>query len=341
MKQTDEHPHQFTVRINCKESAFVLICIAVLEVIFVGAAFYSNTILPKVMAVLWGVFGIILFTASFLFCVKVNGSEFHVRTKMGRRYQFLCSEISKVSCVKKQSVRFGPMFYMEIVSNGEKLQLNHGMTGFMQTAKYLLEQRDARAIKKSAINPQTVTMLRRYASGEIYGKNKTERVHAKAAVKRARPLADFNTMEQAQWLFESSGCWGTENCCFVTYENAHVKYLPTTAITDDPYNGYLINKTERGFGMFPLAYQKKSLRANPTVMAVMEKDHFFIPNEKVKAVSIRAFHPRVGGETAGIALDLWDRKLYLIAKREEPLIPYHNDNLAAFVKQYQKKQTMP
>ena len=89
---------------------------------------------------------------NLLFRIEVLDSIIKVKTRMGKQLQFKCSEIEKVVCSKRDSVKFGPQFSIEINTDKYSICLPHGVIGFEEMAGYLLEKYENGEIKESAIS---------------------------------------------------------------------------------------------------------------------------------------------------------------------------------------------
>lgn len=149
-------------------------------------------------------------------------------------------------------------------------------------------------------------------------------------------MENFNTLEKVQDLFRNAGCQGKENCYFITYKDAAKSKNGVVGGMEYPYGGLLLNQTEEGIGLFYLDFKKMfTLRSDISNMKISEKDAYhFIPNADIKKVVVKKglFNSKV----KSITIQTSDRKHRLLAKVDEPLIPYHNENLMQFESRYAK-----
>ena len=107
----------FTIRFPVKMSIVLLAFLYLMEV----ALFYLTTFPEYCIGAL--VFGLInaclcvfVTMVSFLFRIQVNGTDFFVRTRMGKKYSFNCNDIHKIACEKRYSVKYGPSFYIHLLA---------------------------------------------------------------------------------------------------------------------------------------------------------------------------------------------------------------------------------
>lgn len=139
---------------------FIILCF------FISDDFLLNTI----AAICFCLLSSFTVLSSLLFCVKVNGSNIKVRTRIGRKYQFNVSDIVKVFC-SKSSTKYGSSFYITIVTKSRELEIGNTMLGFERMAGYILEKFENGEINSRAISRQNQKELLRYKNGEIYKKS--------------------------------------------------------------------------------------------------------------------------------------------------------------------------
>lgn len=154
------------------EMAFFIIDETVLFYIrkeFVSAAIY---IMFAAYALLIAFF---LASATLLFYVKVKGSNIKVRTRFGRKYEFNASDIEKVICSKRSSVKYGPLFYITVIAKSKELCMECRMVGFNEMAGYILEKYQNGEINKQAISENCQKELYRYKNQEFLEKKKNKR----------------------------------------------------------------------------------------------------------------------------------------------------------------------
>lgn len=154
--------------------------------------------------------------------------------------------------------------------------------------------------------------------------------------RREESMENFNTLEKVQELFRNAGCRGKENCYFVTYKDEVRSKSGVIGGMEYPYFGLLINQTEEGIGLFYLDFKKMlTLKSDISNMKISEKDAYhFIPNADIKNIIVKKnlFNSKV----KSITIQTCDRKHRLLAKVDEPLIPYHNESLMRFESWYTK-----
>lgn len=103
--------------------------------------------------------------SSGLFCVRVNGETIHVRTSFGKRYKISCTDISKVVCTKRNSLKYGTLFYLTVATQQWEFTLDGQMVGFNAMAEYLLAQLEEGKIKQTAASKTCVQQLQFYQKG--------------------------------------------------------------------------------------------------------------------------------------------------------------------------------
>lgn len=119
--------------------------------------------------------GLLLVGTTLLFYVKVNGSNITVRTRLGQKYEFNTSDIEKVICSKRNSVKYGPLFYIIIIAKSKELCMECGMVGFNEMAGYILEKYENGEINKPAISENCKKELYRYKDQKYLGKRKNKK----------------------------------------------------------------------------------------------------------------------------------------------------------------------
>ena len=164
-------------------------------------------------------------------------------------------------------------------------------------------------------------------------------------------MEEFNTIEKCLELFKSVDCIGGENLIFFTYKDAAKAIGPATMFggavgalaggmvngMEYPYDGLLINKTEKGIGMFmlkqpgiPLTYKLEKME--------LQKDQFiFYKNEDIKEIKVKKF-ALLNNKKKSILITANDKKKYVLcADVNEARLPYHNDNFSKFTQKYSAK----
>ena len=91
-------------------------------------------------------------------------------------------------------------------------------------------------------------------------------------------MEEFNTIEKVKELFESVGGLGEENMFIVTCQDKQ-KVSGMVAGMEYPYDGLLINATEKGLVMFYLkagAFSGMVSLASPSKMSLDKENCIFI-----------------------------------------------------------------
>mgnify|MGYP002863009202 CR=1 FL=1 len=151
-------------------------------------------------------------------------------------------------------------------------------------------------------------------------------------------MEEFNTIEKVKELFSSIEGLGDNNLFFVACQDKQ-KVSGMVAGMEYPYDGLLINATEKGIAMFYLkagALSGLFTLSKPSKMTLDKENHIFIPNDKIKEVKIKNF-ALLNSKTKRLEINTVDGKSHkLYANVEEKDFPYHKDNFAAFIQKYAK-----
>lgn len=151
-------------------------------------------------------------------------------------------------------------------------------------------------------------------------------------------MEEFNSIEKVRDLFASINALGESNLFFVTCQDKQ-KVSGMVAGMEYPYDGLLINATEKGIAMFYLKGSALSgliTLATPSKMTLDKENHIFIPNENIKEVKVKNF-ALLNSKTKRIEINTLDGKSHkLYAKVDEKDFPYHKENFAAFMNKYSK-----
>ena len=149
-------------------------------------------------------------------------------------------------------------------------------------------------------------------------------------------MEEFNTIEKVKALFESINGLGNENHFFVACQDKE-KVSGAVAGMDYPYDGLLINSTEKGLGMFYLkagALSGLVSLASPSKMTLDKANYIFIPSGNIKSITIKKF-ALLNSKVKRISIDTKDGKSHkLYARVEEKDFPYQKDNFNAFIEKY-------
>ena len=149
-------------------------------------------------------------------------------------------------------------------------------------------------------------------------------------------MEEFNTIEKVKALFESVDGLGDQNLFFVTCQDKE-KVSGAAAGMDYPYDGLLINATEKGLVMFYLkagALSGMISLASPSKMSLDKENCIFIPAENIDKITVKKF-ALLNSKVKRISIDTRDGKSHkLYARVDEKDFPYHKDNFNAFIEKY-------
>ena len=152
-------------------------------------------------------------------------------------------------------------------------------------------------------------------------------------------MEEFNTIEKVQALFESVGGLGSENLFFVTCQDKQ-KVSGAVAGMEYPYDGLLINASEKGIGMFYLKGSTLSgliTLSSPSKMTLDKENYIFIPTDNIKNIKVKNF-ALFNSKTKRIEINTLDGKSHkLYARLEENDFPYHKENFVKWIDKYSNK----
>lgn len=100
---------------------------------------------------------------TLMFKMSVENNTFHVRTRLGKKYSFDLSEISKIRCTKKIRPRLGPQFSLLIYVGEREIELYSEMSGFDKMASFLLDKINAREVNEGCISKKSKEELIKYS----------------------------------------------------------------------------------------------------------------------------------------------------------------------------------
>ena len=147
----------------------------------------------------------------------------------------------------------------------------------------------------------------------------------------------FDTLEKALALFEQAGCKGTENDCFVAFKDtAHAQSGFVGGMTY-PYDGLLVNRTEKGLALIYLKYKKALfLKADVSNFDIREDPCQFIPYSEIQEITVKN-SALLNKKNKRVIVKTADKKKHcLLVSVDEPKLPYHNDGFARFMAAYSK-----
>lgn len=149
-------------------------------------------------------------------------------------------------------------------------------------------------------------------------------------------MDEFNTIEKVEELFKSIDGIGKTNTYFVASkdkENAG----GMVAGMEYPYDGLLINDTDKGIYMFYLkagALSGLIGLSKPSKMKLDKDNHIFISSDNIASINIKKF-ALLNNKVKRIEINTLDGKSHkLYANVEEKDFPYHKDNFAKFMEKY-------
>ena len=152
-------------------------------------------------------------------------------------------------------------------------------------------------------------------------------------------MDEFNTIEKVKELFESINALGNDNLYFVACQDKQ-KVSGMVAGMEYPYDGLLINDSEKGITMFYLkagALSGLITLSNPSKMTLDKENHIFIPASDIKEIKIKKF-ALLNNKTKRIEINTTDGKSHkLYANLEEKDFPYQKENFAKFIEKYGNK----
>lgn len=152
-------------------------------------------------------------------------------------------------------------------------------------------------------------------------------------------MEEFNTIEKVKALFESVEGWGSANLFFVACQDKQ-KVNGMVVGMEYPYDGLLINASEKGIAMFYLKASALSgliTLATPSKMTLDKQNYVFIPTNNIKEIKIKNF-ALLNSKTKRIEINTIDGKSHkLYAKMEEKDFPYQKENFAEFIEKYCNK----
>lgn len=152
-------------------------------------------------------------------------------------------------------------------------------------------------------------------------------------------MEEFNTIEKVKALFESVEGLGSENLFFVTCQDKQ-KVSGMVAGMEYPYDGLLINASEKGIAMFYLKASALSgliTLATPSKMTLDKQNYVFIPIDNIKEIKVKNF-ALLNSKTKRIEINTLDGKSHkLYARMDEKDFPYQKENFTAFIEKYCNK----
>ena len=171
---------------------------------------------------------------------------------------------------------------------------------------------------------------------------------------------EYKEIIKREELFKSVDGLGENNCiflCFIDTNREGLKYGALGALgavgggaiagvaafssgivdgMNRKSDGYLINWTENGLGIIPLDATGVMLTLTPAKLKADTSSYFFVSNEQIESIVVKKFNI-FNSSTKKVIIALKNnQKLHLMARLNEKLIPYQNENLSKFADQYKK-----
>ena len=146
-------------------------------------------------------------------------------------------------------------------------------------------------------------------------------------------MEEFNTIEKVIELFKQSNNYGDENNIFVVYKDLQ-KSNGMVSGMEYPYEGLIINETEKGFVMIPLK-QKGFLTQSMKKMQIdKERNLIIIPKENIISITVKNY-ALFNSSAKRISIKTNDNKNYLLyAKINEKDLPYQKENFKKFIESH-------
>lgn len=143
-------------------------------------------------------------------------------------------------------------------------------------------------------------------------------------------MEEFNTLEKVIALFKSVNGYGEDNTIFVAYKDMQ-KCGGMVGGMNYPYDGLLINQTEKGIGMFFLQQSGMVLTQSVTKMSLDKEHYVFIPKQDIKNITIKNY-ALLNSKVKRISIDVNDGRSYkLFARLNEKDISYQTENFTRFI----------
>ncbi|MBQ3475626.1 MAG: hypothetical protein IJH20_05600 [Bacilli bacterium] len=148
-------------------------------------------------------------------------------------------------------------------------------------------------------------------------------------------MEEFDTLEKVIELFKKSKYYYDENNIFIVYKDMQ-KSSGLKSGMEYPYEGLIINETNKGLAMIPLKQGGIVLTQSINKMEIdKERDIIFIPNEDITSITIKNF-ALLNSKTKRISIKTNDGKNYLLfGKINEKSIPYQQENFTKFIEHNQ------
>ena len=147
-------------------------------------------------------------------------------------------------------------------------------------------------------------------------------------------MEEFENIEKVKELFNSVNGNYEDNNYFIAYKDMQ-KSTGMVSGMEYPYDGLLINMTEKGLGFFFLKQPGIVLTQNLAKMTLDKDSYTFISNDDIKKVTIKNY-ALLNFKVKRISIDTADKSYKLFAKLNEKNISYQTDNFNKFIEKYSK-----
>ncbi|MBR3117435.1 MAG: hypothetical protein IKF36_06170 [Bacilli bacterium] len=148
-------------------------------------------------------------------------------------------------------------------------------------------------------------------------------------------MNEFDTLEKVIELFKTSNYYYDENNIFIVYKDMQ-KSSGMVSGMEYPYEGLIVNETNKGLAMIPLKQGGIVLTQSINKMEIdKERDIIFIPKEDITSITIKNY-ALFNSKTKRISIKTNDGKNYLLfGKINEKSIPYQQENFTKFIEHNQ------
>ena len=144
-------------------------------------------------------------------------------------------------------------------------------------------------------------------------------------------MEEFNTIDKVIELFKEKNYYEEENNIFIAYKDLQ-KSNGMVSGMEYPYEGLIINETNKGLAMIPLKQPGIVLTQTVNKMEIdKSKEIIFIPKENIINITIKNF-ALLNSKVKRISIKTNDKKNYLLfARIIEKSIPYQEENFTKFI----------
>lgn len=170
-------------------------------------------------------------------------------------------------------------------------------------------------------------------------------------------MEDFKTIDGAMELFKKVNGLGMQNNIFMAFKDTNregmrygmaggmaaglgvgiIKYSNAELeILRSNFDAILINRTENGLGFLPLHNKKMALTLKADNLEPSLEEYVFFQNDSIQQIKVKDFNI-LNKKVQTIKIKMDEKNtLHLMAKKQEKLIPYQEENFAKFMNDYKK-----